>query len=191
MKLESINCNHCGAPLEVSEAANFVTCHHCDAQLAIKRTSSASFTEEIAELAESTSRLNEQLAQIAYQNELERLDRDWQQARKRHGIHDQQGSDTAHFNVAMAIAIICGFVGGFLVVGSITFAISQDSPAALIGLIPGLIIIVFAWLVVMRTEKKKVEYLTEKRLHHHRRKSLSPADFRGEKSAQELTAPDA
>jgi DNA-directed RNA polymerase subunit RPC12/RpoP len=50
MQLESITCNHCGAPLDVPDAANFVKCNHCDSRLAIKRTQSTTYTEELAGL---------------------------------------------------------------------------------------------------------------------------------------------
>lgn len=29
MRLISVNCNHCGAPLEVAEEVRFVTCAYC------------------------------------------------------------------------------------------------------------------------------------------------------------------
>lgn len=44
MTLLSVSCNHCGAPLQITEETKFVTCLHCDHQLAVKHSDSAIFT---------------------------------------------------------------------------------------------------------------------------------------------------
>jgi len=45
MNLEALNCNNCGAPINVPPTANFVTCKGCGAQLIIRRTEEATYTE--------------------------------------------------------------------------------------------------------------------------------------------------
>ena len=37
MRTIALQCNHCGAPLQVSESARFVTCTHCGTQLTIRQ----------------------------------------------------------------------------------------------------------------------------------------------------------
>ena len=47
----SVNCNHCGAPLEVPQGTHFVTCQHCGARLQIHMNGGVVYTE----LLESTT----------------------------------------------------------------------------------------------------------------------------------------
>ena len=77
MELISVNCNHCGAPLEVGANARFVTCTFCNSQLEVKRSESAVFTEEITRIADNTQQMAGSLEVIELQNEIERLDREW------------------------------------------------------------------------------------------------------------------
>ena len=76
METLSVRCNHCGAPLQVSDATRFVTCQFCQSSLEVKRTDSSIFTEEVAKIAENTGKMAESLEVIAIQNEIERLDRE-------------------------------------------------------------------------------------------------------------------
>lgn len=72
----SVRCNHCGAPLQVSDTTRFVTCQFCHSSLEVKRTDNSIFTEEVARIAENTGKMAESLEVIALQNEIERLDRE-------------------------------------------------------------------------------------------------------------------
>jgi len=76
MEMISVRCNHCGAPLQISEGTRFVTCQFCHSSLEVKRTESSVFTEEVAKIAENTGRMAESLEVIELQNEIERLDRE-------------------------------------------------------------------------------------------------------------------
>jgi hypothetical protein len=76
METLSVRCNHCGAPLQVSDATRFVTCQFCQSSLEVKRTDSSIFTEEVAKIAENTGKMAESLEVIALQNEIEKLDRE-------------------------------------------------------------------------------------------------------------------
>ena len=77
METLSVRCNHCGAPLQVSDATRFVTCQFCHSSLEVKRTENSIFTEEVAKIAENTGKMAESLEVIALQNEIEKLDREW------------------------------------------------------------------------------------------------------------------
>lgn len=77
METISVRCNHCGAPLDVGTQTRFVTCQFCNSQLEIKRTDSSVFTEEVEKIARNTDKMAENLEAIKLQNEIERLDREW------------------------------------------------------------------------------------------------------------------
>jgi len=91
MELIPVSCNHCGAPIQVPPSARFVTCAHCNSQLAVRSTGSATYTEVLEHLDGRTQRMTEQLEEIALQNELERLDREWDRSREGFQSVDQHG----------------------------------------------------------------------------------------------------
>ena len=114
----------------MSPTANFVTCNHCSTRLAIHRTESAAFTEVLENLAESANRLSSQVDRIAIQNDIERLDRDFE---------TKYGDMPKTASVAGSI-----FKGGFLTVwglgwcgisGTMTLMVSQFHP--LLAIVPG------------------------------------------------------
>ncbi len=78
MKVESLACNNCGAPLEVAETTKFATCTHCGSRLSISRSGSAAYTEVLAQIGQHTEQMSDDLTAIRLHNDLERLDRDWQ-----------------------------------------------------------------------------------------------------------------
>ena len=85
MKLESITCNHCGAPLQVPEGTNYVTCTHCNRQLAVVREGGARFTKVIEDL-------HEQVSKLTQQNDVEALDREWEQRKIHYVVTDKHGN---------------------------------------------------------------------------------------------------
>ena len=78
----SVNCNHCGATLEVDENTRFVTCKYCHSSLAIQSTGTAVFTQVLEKLEAQTGQIAGNLKVIARQNELEQLDREWNLTRE-------------------------------------------------------------------------------------------------------------
>lgn len=91
METLSVRCNHCGAPLQVSDATRFVTCQFCQSSLEVKRTESSIFTEEVAKIAENTGKMAESLEVIALQNEIEKLDREWGIEQMNSMVHSRRG----------------------------------------------------------------------------------------------------
>ena len=84
MRLVSLNCNQCGAPLEVPEKIQFVTCVYCSARLSIHRSGNAVYSESLDEIEKRTGEIAEDLETIKLQNELESLDRQWMLDRDRY-----------------------------------------------------------------------------------------------------------
>ena len=54
MTLIPVACHSCGAPLEVSDEARFVTCRHCGMQLVVKSNDGAAWTQQIEAIEERT-----------------------------------------------------------------------------------------------------------------------------------------
>ncbi len=171
MQLESINCNHCGAPLEVAAQAKFVTCRHCHAQLAIKRTASSAFTEEIERLSETTDRLSDQMAQISYDNALERLDREWETEQKQYMSRRKDGSEyVPTTGGAIGMAVVGGIFGliWLAMTARMGFVIA---PFGVLFILGAIVLGALSYNKARRHDEAKDRYL-------RRRRDLAVDDFR-------------
>lgn len=74
MKLVSLNCNHCGAPLDVAPTSNFVTCNHCGTRLVVRRTESSAFTEQLDNIDAKQDEMLDRLERIERQTKKDDLD---------------------------------------------------------------------------------------------------------------------
>ena len=135
MEAVSVRCNHCGAPLTVGEKTRFVTCQFCNCQLEVKRTDSSIFTEEVSKIADHTEKMADSLEVIKLQNEIERVDREWQaqqpvsspRAGGRHPGPSSAGGSIFGVMFAIFFAVVCFSIAGF--------ATSNGAPG-LFGLVP-------------------------------------------------------
>lgn len=171
MRLETLACNQCGAPLSVPEAAQFVRCNHCSASLAVRRSDSVTYTEVVEKLVEHASKLAEQVAHLRYQNELERIDREWEYEREGHLIKQKDGSLVEPTRGA-AIFFGVGFASAGCVVSVVTIA-SGVWPFAVFGIVAfgfGIVAAVSGTNAAERFERARLRYL-------RRRGSLKIDDF--------------
>lgn len=102
MKLIALDCNNCGAPLEVPQKLRSVTCGFCNTKLAVKHEGSAVYTEVIESIAAKVETL-------VQQNEIERLDREWE---LRRGDFEMRGKDGRTFMPSIAIGVLTMVVAG-------------------------------------------------------------------------------
>jgi hypothetical protein len=91
-EVTSVTCNHCGAPLQVPDSTRFVTCSHCGSQLEIHRSGNVVYTEVLERIEQRTERIAEDVSEIRRQNEVERLDREWQMRRDTLLVRDKNGN---------------------------------------------------------------------------------------------------
>jgi len=112
VKITSVNCNHCGATLEVDEKTRFVTCGYCQSRLVIQRTASAVFTEVLEKIEEQTGQIADNLKVIQMQNDLERLDREWAMSRENLMVSGQNGSRREPSIFGGVFVILIGVIGG-------------------------------------------------------------------------------
>jgi LSD1 subclass zinc finger protein len=130
-ELETVRCGGCGAPLEVPHSATFVTCRFCNTALRVQRNESVVFTEVLQSLEEKTDRLVETTELLRLENELHRLDRDWDQQAAKLMVRDKNGSrQPSHTAAAIGgpIAIVFGVI--WTIVAGAMFP-----PMALFGLV--------------------------------------------------------
>src|SRR3989442_3577607 len=108
MTPESLPCNRCGAMLHVGPGINFVTCNHCGTHLAVKRTADSTYTEA-ATSAPALDKVADQLEEITHQNELARIDREWQ-------IEREQYMMVSRYGQRYLPTRTMSFVGGLVIV---------------------------------------------------------------------------
>ncbi len=112
MKLIALNCNHCGAPLEVPETANFVTCSFCETRLAVERTETTYSTTVLEQLQRKTTSLSREVAHLRLENELERLRREWEERRPSLMVRTQEGGlCVPNERVGQFTAVFCFTLG--------------------------------------------------------------------------------
>ena len=122
----SVNCNHCGATLEVDEKTRFLTCTYCHSRLAVQRTASAVFTEVLEKLEAQTGQIAGNLKVIEMQNELNQLDREWTMSRESLMVSGRNGARSEPSIAGGLITMIVAVVGG----GAWTlFAATMGAPA--------------------------------------------------------------
>lgn len=91
-----LNCNHCGAPLTVPEATNYVTCQYCQSQLQVVREESVAFTSELEDLRDRADQISSQVRRLELQNEILTLDQQWEKKRQSLMIDSKNGKSTVH-----------------------------------------------------------------------------------------------
>jgi DNA-directed RNA polymerase subunit RPC12/RpoP len=169
MEIQSVRCNHCGAPLEVGMETRFVTCQFCNSQLEVKRTESTVFTEEIAKISQNTERMAGSLEVLELQNDLERLDREWIASNPLSFDNDgrpirQTGTGGAVFGMVFAIlfAVVCF---------GIAAAISTSGAPAIVPLVP-IGIGIFALVAAITGIGKATQYESRRSDYEQRRAAM-------------------
>lgn len=77
MKITKVCCQGCGADLEVDEDIRFVNCNYCGAKLEIVHDRTTTHSRVLEKLERRSDEMAEDLRVIRLQNDLEKLDREW------------------------------------------------------------------------------------------------------------------
>lgn len=86
MKIIPVLCQRCGAPLDVAdESVRFVTCAHCSTPLEIVREATQSHSRILEQIQKTAEEHGQRLEIIELQNDIERLDRDWEAKQRDEG----------------------------------------------------------------------------------------------------------
>jgi hypothetical protein len=117
MKILTLTCNQCGAPLEVPAKTRFLTCTFCSSQLEVHRSGNAAYTEVLEAVQKRTEEVADDVETIELKLELEKLDREWKEERKRHLFQNSvptkgTAAGLAVFGVVIGIACIGVGVAG-------------------------------------------------------------------------------
>lgn len=116
----TVRCQSCGAPLQIAGDIRFLTCNYCKAELELVRDTSATHTRVLEKIQADTQQMRNHLKVLDLQNEIERLDRDWEAWRQENLSRSVSGE---YFEPNRFTASIFPLI--FLIIGS-TIAISRQ-----------------------------------------------------------------
>lgn len=167
MKLLSLTCNHCGAPLEAPTKTRYLTCAYCNSRLEVKREGQAVYTEVLEAIEERTARIAEDVETIKLQNEIERLDREWTLQRERYLVKGQEGDISVP---STAGSVVGGLVGAGFGVAWTIFTASIGAP--FIFPVFGILFIVLALAGTFSGTAKAEAYRLEQGSYESRRRAL-------------------
>lgn len=184
MKLLTLTCQQCGAPLEVPAKIKQLTCQFCGTRLQVQRTGSAAYTEVLDEVAESVARVAETTEQLRIEQEISRLDREWQLGRERFMVRGKDGQLSVPGKTGVmfggAIAVVFGifwmlFAGGIAtLIGSGIHAAGGGPLSLLPGLFPcfGLLFIGVAIFGTISAFRKADDFARHQQQYHAERSRL-------------------
>jgi hypothetical protein len=126
MKVTKVCCQGCGADLQVDDTVRYVTCNYCHTRLEVVHDETVTHTRLLDKIERTTDRMAGNLKVIELQNDLERLDREWQNQRSGLMVRNKNG----HVSEPSSAASVAG---GFIAIGVgivwIIFTSSMHAPA--------------------------------------------------------------
>jgi hypothetical protein len=126
MKITKVCCQGCGADLQVDETVRYVTCNYCHARLEVVHDPSVTHTRLMEKLEKNTERMAGNLRVIELQNDLERLDREWEQQREGFMVTGKHGHRSLPSTAGSVFGGIVGLGVGVVWIGA---AASMGAPA--------------------------------------------------------------
>ena len=162
MKILTLNCNACGAPLEVSAKAKYVTCRYCEAQLVVKHEESAAWTEAVEEIASN-------VAVLELDVELMKLDREWEQEREGLLVLDSYGHLREPHPLSWFLPIPVFVLGGIYLLINSSFRSFGGGVVPVLGVsVPIAFVAFLGW----RELRKKRALESAQRRYEERRREL-------------------
>lgn len=144
VELISLNCNHCGAPLEAAADTRFLTCGHCGSRLAVHHTASTHFTEVLQKLGAKTETVAHDVEILKLENELLRLQQQWETERETFMVTARDGSRRLPERRAGAMMVV-----GWLFIAPLLVCILIVGPGG--GILPALALLVGAIVMTVRS----------------------------------------
>lgn len=132
MKVTKVCCQGCGADLPVDESIRFATCNHCHARLEIVHDPTVTHTRLLEHIGRNTEEMAGNLRVIELQNDLERLDREWDRRRERFMVTGKNG----HRSIpTQAGSLILGGIMVFMGIVVMSMTSQMGGPGPLFGLV--------------------------------------------------------
>ena len=114
MKVLSLTCTKCGAPLEVPRRTRYFTCSFCNSRLEIRSHGNAVYTELLESVHERTEQIADDIEILRLEAELNRLDNQWINQKDRYLIRGQHGTLRVPSHLGAVVSAVVALVGGTL-----------------------------------------------------------------------------
>lgn len=167
MKVTKVCCQGCGADLQIDESIRFVTCNYCNARLEVVHDSTVTHTRQLDKIERTTARMADNLKVIELQNDLERIDREWDNQRNNLMVRNKNGHAAEPSSAGSMVGGIITIVFGIF---WMSIALSMGAPS----FFPlfGLIFIGIAIFNMVNGTVKAGTYQREQSEYEARRQSL-------------------
>jgi hypothetical protein len=167
MKITKVCCQGCGADLQVDETVRYVTCNYCHARLEVVHDPSVTHTRLMEKLEKRTERMADNLRVIELQNDLARMDREWELRRESFMVTGKHGHRSLPSTVGSAMSGVVAVVFGVIWMG---FAASMGAPSPFV--LFGLVFVGFAIFREVNGASKASAYQSAEVLHASQRTAL-------------------
>jgi hypothetical protein len=167
IKAIAVACNKCGAGLDLPGDARFVTCTYCGSRLEVHRSGGAAYTEILETISQRTEQIAGNVEAIRWQNELERLDREWMIRRDSLMVSDKHGGRHVPGRGGAIIGSIIAAVVGVIWTGA---AGAMGAPGFLV--LFGIIFIIVAIAGGLYSFGKAAQYEQAETVYNQRREQL-------------------
>ena len=167
MNTEPVLCSQCGAPLDVPAGVQFVTCKQCGTALRVKHDATVAYTEVIDKLAKTTDQISDHLAALRHEQEIERLDREWDRESESLMSVSKRGETYVPTVASGVLAIVVG--GGF---GIFWTVMSASIGAPFFFPLFGVVFIVLAIGLGLSNIDKAGKYKRAEEAYYRRREAL-------------------
>jgi hypothetical protein len=162
---ETVVCCRCGAALAVPAGVQFVSCNQCRSQLAVRRDASVTFTSA---LDAPTPVDWHELTRIEIEQEIARIDREWQLRREDLMVSGRYGHRYRP-SVAGGVFTLCLTLGFGSVWTLIAAAMASEMGSAWFGVAIGVVFIGVGALVGLSTIAKGRRWNIEEANYRQRR----------------------
>jgi hypothetical protein len=133
MRFIDSRCINCGANLRVASDANLVCCQYCNSELQVVREGSGLTTRLLESMEEMKGDFGQKLEILRLQNEIERLDREWNLQQHAFMVHGKNGSRIPSSAGSLVGGLVAAVFGIFWLVSASTMG--APFPFVLFGLI--------------------------------------------------------
>jgi hypothetical protein len=167
MTTRKVCCQGCGADLQIDEGIRFVTCNYCNARLEVVHDATVTHTRLLDQIEKTTRQMAGNLKVIELQNDLERLDREWQIEREGWMVRNKDGSTSEP-------GAVSSIIGGIIAIGFGIFWIIMTSSVGAPGIFSlfGLVFIGAAIFGMVGASNKASGYNSAVQVYEQRRRSL-------------------
>jgi len=183
----SASCNKWGAGLELPPGRRFVTCQLCGSRLEVRFSGGVAFTEVLEPGDDGARRIVFDLQLIKLQNELSRLDQEWNLERDRYRTYHRHSGSSLPSGGQTAMFVLVGLV--VIAFGVFWTATASDAGAPLFMVFFGICFIGISIVAVIHACASQGQYTTAVDRYQSRRGELLKAIEQFENAEPAVSSP--